>query len=347
MNTKSAKKGRRHITLYVLIAIAAIIIVAAACILLPPATTRASKRALIIVPEKADLAGLADSLAKHLGNEYADRTVSSAKLMGPAFKLRPGAYEVKKGWSALTAARAIGRGRKYSVILALNNLRTPAQVAERIASKTGLKADSILNMLSNPAVTAPYGLTPQQSMALLIADNYEVYWDVSAADLLEKFGERYNRFWNAERRKKASDLGLTPAEVAVIASIADEETAKDEEKGRICRLYYNRLKKGMRLQADPTVKYAVGDFSIKRIAGDMLRTESPYNTYRVGGLPPGPIRISSATTIDAFLNSKPTDELYMCARADLSGYHSFTADYAEHQANARRYQNKLNELNIK
>lgn len=135
--------------------------------------------------------------------------------------------------------------------------------------------------------------------------------------------------------------------MAVIASIADEESSKADEKGRICRLYLNRLKKGMRLQADPTVKFALGDFSIKRVNKTHLAFGSPYNTYRTEGLPPGPIRISDPKTIDSFLGSAPTSDIYMCARADFSGYHDFTADYAEHQANARRYQEKLNQMKIK
>ena len=352
MNTRSQsrqinKKKRRRIIAASIGAVIALCIITGGIILLPLATGKARGRALIIVPENAGLAQLSDSLRKHLGPDFASRTIRSARLMGGAFHLRPGAYEVKKGWSALTTARAIGRGRKYSVILALNNLRTPEQTARRIASKTSLDANVVLSMLNDPKTTAQYGLTPDNAMALFIADNYEVYWDISTEALLKKIGDRYTEFWNKERRRKAAALGLTPAQVATIASIADEETAKQDEKGRICRLYYNRLKKGMRLQADPTVKYAIGDFSIKRIGGAMLNSRSPYNTYRVKGLPPGPIRITSPATIDAFLDSSPTDDIYMCARSDLSGYHDFTSDYSEHQANARRYQEKLNELDIR
>ncbi|MDE5675491.1 MAG: endolytic transglycosylase MltG, partial [Muribaculaceae bacterium] len=150
-----------------------------------------------------------------------------------------------------------------------------------------------------------------------------------------------------ERIQKAKDLGLTPAQLMTIASIVDEETNKLDEKDEIGRLYINRYLKGMKLQADPTVKYAVGDFSLRRILNTHLKTSSPYNTYLNTGLPPGPIRTTSVATIDQILNSKPSDAIYMCAKEDFSGYHNFAATYKEHLANAKRYQAALNRRGIK
>ncbi len=156
-----------------------------------------------------------------------------------------------------------------------------------------------------------------------------------------------NRFWSKERRSKAASLGLTPSQVATIASIVEEETAKADEKPKVARLYLNRLKKGIKLQADPTVKFATGDFTLRRITGKHLAIESPYNTYKVNGLPPGPIRIPAAATIDAVLNAPKHDYIYMCAKEDFSGYHNFASDYATHMANARRYQAELNRRGIR
>ena len=165
--------------------------------------------------------------------------------------------------------------------------------------------------------------------------------------MIQHFDNYYKQFWNDERKAKATALGLTPDEVVILASIVEEETAKRDERGKVGRLYLNRLQKNMRLQADPTVKYAIGDFSIKRITEKMCAFDSPYNTYRVAGLPPGPIRLVEKHTIDAILDSKPHNYIYMCAKSDFSGYHDFAADYATHIANAKRYQAELNKRNIK
>lgn len=323
------------------------IVVALGCFVAPLLASRSQQRAIIIVPENATMQQLGDTLEKHLGISFSRQTLTAARAMGGAFHLRSGAYEVRKGVSALGAARAIGRGRQYIVNLSLNNIRTLDDLAERCAGKLSFSASELLDYLGRPEVARKYGLTPESAMALFIADNYEMYWKTTPEEFIDKIGARYEKFWDASRKKKASDLGLTPLEVSIIASIADEESNKGDEKGRICRLYMNRLKKNMRLQADPTVKFAVGDFGIKRVTKAHLGIESPYNTYRVNGLPPGPIRIIDPKTVDAFLNSSPTDDIYMCAKSDMSGYHDFTSDYSEHQSNARRYQEKLNQLKIK
>lgn len=156
-----------------------------------------------------------------------------------------------------------------------------------------------------------------------------------------------DRFWTDDRREKARKLGLTPVEVATLASIVEEESAKPDEYPAIARLYMNRLKKGMLLQADPTVKYATGNFALRRITGEHLRTPSPYNTYLHPGLPPGPLRTPSKSTIDRVLSAPAHTYLYMCAKEDFSGYHNFASDYATHTANARRYQKELNRRGIK
>lgn len=183
--------------------------------------------------------------------------------------------------------------------------------------------------------------------AAFLPDTYEFYWTASAASTARKLLETRNAFWNDERRAKARKLGLTPVEAATLASIAEEETNNRDERATVARLYLNRVHKGMRLQADPTIKFALGDFSLRRIRGEHLNVNSPFNTYVNPGIPPGPIRVAEARTIDALLNSAPHDYIYMCAKEDFSGTHNFASDYATHCKNARRYQQALNRRNIR
>ena len=184
-------------------------------------------------------------------------------------------------------------------------------------------------------------------MALFIPDTYEVYWNISIDKLMEKMVKGNQHFWNQQRTQKAKAMGLSPVEVATLASILDEETANNAEKPMIAGMYYNRLKAGMPLQADPTVKFALKDFALRRIYNKLLQTDSPYNTYKNTGLPPGPIKIASIAGIDAVLNHVRHDYLYMCAKEDFSGTHNFAKTYQEHLNNAGRYTKALNQRGIK
>ena len=181
----------------------------------------------------------------------------------------------------------------------------------------------------------------------MIPNTYEMYWDVSADNFLLRMKKENDNFWNKERQTKAQTLGLNANQVATLASIVDSESAYNPEKPRIAGLYINRIKKGMLLQSDPTVIYAIGDFTIRRVLNRHLEADSPYNTYKYKGLPPGPIRIPSIAGLDAVLNHENNNYLYMCAKEDFSGSHNFAVTYAEHQANARRYVKALNERGIK
>jgi UPF0755 protein len=182
---------------------------------------------------------------------------------------------------------------------------------------------------------------------IFIPETYEVYWTIGVEQLMERMKKESKFFWNAERTRKAKALGLTPDQVITIASIVDEETANNTEKPMIAGMYYNRYRKGMPLQADPTVKFALQDFEIKRIYNNMLDVDSPYNTYKNEGLPPGPIRIPSVAGIDAVLNLVKHNYLYMCAKEDFSGTHNFATTYDEHLKNAAKYSRALNARGIK
>ena len=261
--------------------------------------------------------------------------------------IRTGRYEIKKGNSAFTVFRKLKSGLQSSVNLTIPNIRTIDKLAGVLAKKLMADSLSIYEALTDSAICAKYGYTKATILCMFIPNTYEIYWNTPIDRFLDKMNNESKKFWNFERTKKAEAMNLTKEEVITMASIVDEETANDNEKPMVAGMYYNRLKAGMPLQADPTVKYAIGDFSIRRITHAMLKTVSPYNTYQNIGLPPGPIRIVTKRTVDAVLNAPQHDYLYMCAREDFSGYHNFTASYTRHLANARRYQMELNRRGIK
>lgn len=260
---------------------------------------------------------------------------------------REGAYRVEPGMSAWQVALKLARGGQTPVRVTFNNVRTIDQLAGRIAEQLCFSKDDLLALLQNDSVCADLGFTQATLPALFLPDTYEFYWTVTPEEFLQKMKREYRRYWMGQREEQAQEWGLTPVEVATLASIVEEETNKPDEMGTVAGLYMNRLRKGMPLQADPTVKFACGDFSLRRILKAHLAIESPYNTYRVTGLPPGPIRIASKQALDAVLNHRPNDYIYMCAREDFSGYHNFAVTWSEHQRNAARYQRELNRRGIR
>ncbi len=290
---------------------------------------------------------ITDSVQKNVDFNFGKRVKTMLNLMNANVENRMGLFRIPKGMSAFTAARRIKNGMQDGVRFTFNNVRTLDEWTERWGETFMEGPDAMRKSLKDSAMCARFGKTPETIACLLMPDTYEFYWDISPEKMLERMNGYYNDFWTSERKAKAERLGLTPDEVATVASIVEEETSKADERGKVARLYLNRYQQGMRLQADPTVKFAIGDFSIKRITVPMTQVNSPYNTYRVNGLPPGPIRLPEKSTIDAVLDAPQHDYLYMCARADFSGYHDFTRDYAAHLDNAHRYQAALNSRGIK
>ena len=228
-----------------------------------------------------------------------------------------------------------------------NMVRTREELAGIVASQLMLDSLDMIERLSSDEYMAEYDLTGESSRCLFIPNTYEVYWTISPDELFQRMNEEYRAFWTEERRQKAEALGLTPAEVAIIASIVECETYLQKDMPTIASLYINRLHKGMPLQACPTVIYAVGDFSIKRVLKSHLKTESPYNTYKNKGLPPGPIRCPLPRTLDFVLNAPKTDYLYMCADPSLNGTHIFSSSYGIHTSAARDYRRMMNQKHIK
>ncbi|MCM1076794.1 MAG: endolytic transglycosylase MltG [Bacteroides sp.] len=299
----------------------------------------------IYIPRGISQSAVKDSMKSNLGSSMGTRVYMIWKLMGGNSEVSQGAYKVSPGQSALDISRRVARGRQTPVDVRFNGTRTMQQLSERIASQLQCTPQEFLDACDE--VLPDSGFTRAGYPAAFIPDSYEFYWSATPHNIVRRLLDYRNRFWNKDRRAKAAALGLTPAEVATIASIVEEETAKADEKPKVARLYLNRLKKNIKLQADPTVKFASGDFTLRRITGKHLAIESPYNTYINPGLPPGPIRVPSGSTIDAVLNAPKHDYIYMCAKEDFSGYHNFASDYATHLANARRYQAELNRRGIR
>ncbi len=284
-------------------------------------------------------------LADSLGGDFAGHVMKiwDYKKGDPAKAC--GSFVISPGETAMGVASRLRSGSQNPVRVVLAGHRTFDELVGQLSSQLDFTPEEFTAVCDSILPTK--GFNTNTYPAAILPDTYEFYWNVSPQKALERLlGYRYD-FWNETRRAKAGKLGLTPVEVATLASIVEEETAQTNERPTVARLYLNRLARGMKLQADPTVKYAVGDPTLRRILNKHLQTPSPYNTYLVAGLPPGPIRVPEKSTLDAVLNAPEHNYLYMCAKEDFSGTHNFARDLATHNANARRYQAALNRLNIK
>ena len=270
-----------------------------------------------------------------------------ARHSGYADHIRTGRYAIHPGEGALMVFRHLKNGQQTPVSLTIPEVRTIDRLAGALARKLMLDSADVAIHLSDSAYCARWGYDTATVAALFVPNTYDIYWNVGLDRLMERMEKENQKFWNDERRGKAEAMGMTPVEVATMASIIDEETANNAEKPMIAGMYYNRLKAGMPFQADPTIKFALKDFALRRIYHKLLYIDSPYNTYRYEGLPPGPIKIASIAGIDAVLNHVEHDYLYMCAKEDFSGTHNFARTYQEHLQNAARYTKALNERGIK
>lgn len=261
--------------------------------------------------------------------------------------IRSGCYEISEDNGALNVFRKMKNGLQSPIKLVIPSVRTVEKLAATIAKKIMPDSAAIVRALKDQSVCRKYGYTTETIMCMFIPNTYDIYWNTSVENLLERMDEESKKFWNEERTHKAEAMELDKNQVITLASIVDEETSNDAEKPIIAGMYYNRLKADMPLQADPTIKFALKRFELKRIYHNMLQTDSPYNTYKNTGLPPGPIRIPSVKGIDAVLNHVKHDFIYMCAKEDFSGTHNFAVTYDEHLNNARKYTEALNKRGVK
>lgn len=273
---------------------------------------------------------------------------------GYAEHIRTGRYAIHPGDGALKTWRHLKNGLQEPVNLTIPSVRTMDKFASEVSKKLMLSDQELYQALTNEATCEKYGYDTATIACMFIPNTYDIYWNVSVDKFLERMKKESDKFWNFERTQKAKAMNLTPVQVITLASIVDEETANNAEKPMIAGMYYNRLMlrdakypEGMPLQADPTIKFAWKRFELRRIYNNLLYINSPYNTYKNPGLPPGPIRIPSVAGIDAVLNHVHHDYLYMCAKEDFSGTHNFARTYEEHLQNAAKYSKALNERGIK
>lgn len=300
----------------------------------------------IHIPRNTDYLQLLDSLDKHdilRSEETFDMVAHYMKYKN----VRVGNYTIKPKMSNFELVRMLRKGQHYPVKFAFNNVRTLPQFIERASKVLFFDTRELASVMYDSGFWEQYGLNIASCPQIFIPNSYEFYYDITPEEFVDKFYKIHQQFWNETRLKQAEEIGLTPLEVSTLASIVEEENFRPQEKAIIAGLYINRLKKGMLLQSDPTVKFALRDFSRQRILNSDLQVDSPYNTYKYKGLPPGPIRFPETSTIDSVLHYTHHNYLFMCAKEDFSGYHNFTHSAAVHQQNANRYRKALNERNIK
>ncbi|MEN7546583.1 endolytic transglycosylase MltG [Rapidithrix thailandica] len=301
----------------------------------------------LLIPEKATIQQVLDSLTAH---QYVEDVVSFmfvSKLLGYHDNIKPGRYILSKNLTNIDAVRRLRSGAQTPVNVTFTNARLKEELPEKLCRNITANPDEFYALLTNPKKVKELGFDSLTIAAMFLPNTYEMYWTTNAEELMARMKREYDRFWNEARRKKAEALGLTPIQVSILASIVQAETIKSDEKSTVAGLYINRLNRGMLLEADPTVVFANKDFTITRVLNKHLKVDSPYNTYKYSGLPPGPINIPEISSIEAVLNYKKHNYIFMCAKEDFSGYHNFAATNREHVNNANRYRRALSRRGIK
>jgi UPF0755 protein len=276
---------------------------------------------------------------------------SKSFLLASRFKhyethIRPGSYVLKRGMGNNAIINILRSGRQTPVKVTFNNVRTISDLAAKVGRQIEADSAQIYVFLSNPLNYKDDGFTRENIMSVFIPDTYEFYWNITAENFYRRMLREFNSYWTPAKVEKAKELNLTPVDVSILASIVDDEVVKNEEKPRIAGVYLNRLRIGMPLQSCPTIKFALNDFSIRRVLDEYLTVDSPYNTYKHTGLPPGPVRCASKSGLYAVLNAEKHDYLYFAAKSDFSGTHYFSRTLAEHNMHAAEYHKELNKKKI-
>jgi UPF0755 protein len=284
---------------------------------------------------------------------YTDRVINDAlsfgfvaKILGYQEAVKPGLYKIDPKMNNLQLVRMLRSGAQVPVKVTFNNVRTKEDLAEKITANLEVTEEQFLGLIQDSLYIRKFDFEEETIMSMFIPNTYEFWWNTSPEVLFDRMHKEYQTFWTEERKQKAQALGLSQKEVSTLASIVQAESQKADERPKIAGVYLNRLKIGMALQADPTLVYATGDFTLKRILNIHKEIDSPYNTYKNAGLPPGPINLPDINSLNAVLNAEKHSYMYFCAKEDFSGYHAFAVTYTEHLNNARRYQTALNSAKI-
>lgn len=334
-------------TLWLAIVVAATAIIGVTAVTVLSASFDGVAAVRVNIPRGAAKYDVCDSLKSKLGDGYGTLVYHLWSLAAGDPAVAHGSYIVEPGDGAISTAKKLAKGRQTPVRVTLNNMRTLEDLASKLGAKIEASPKEIMAAARKVLTENPEYSTSEEFSAAFLPDTYEFYWTDSPEKVIEKLVVERDNFWNKERTAKAERIGLTPVEIMTLASIIEEESNKKDELPMIARLYMNRLDQGMRLQADPTVKFALGNFALRRLSKHDLLYKSPYNTYVTDGLPPGPIRIPAKASIDAVLNAPQHNYLYMCAKDDFSGYHNFAVSYSAHQVNAARYRQALDRRGIR
>lgn len=281
-----------------------------------------------------------------LGNEQLFHKLAE-KMNYRRDPMRSGRYEVQPGWSMIELIRHLRGGKQAAVKVVLTTERMSENVAAKVARFIEPDSVSVWSTFQDTDLLQKMGYTPETLMSLFIPNTYELYWNSTAADFLDRMQKEHDKFWNEDRLASAKALNLSPAEVYTLASIVEKETLADSEKPRMAGVYLNRLREGMLLQADPTSVFATRDFDTKRVTNYHTGFDSPYNTYKYKGLPPGPIAMASISSIDAVLHSEKHDYLYFCAKGDGTSLHNFAETLEAHNRNAQIYRENLRKRGLR
>jgi UPF0755 protein len=321
--------------------------VAAAWILFGSGTGFDSNRSFLYISSKAATReAVLDSLSKNKLIKNTTAFDMLADKWGYWKSIKPGKYEIKKGAGIFSVVRMLRNGRQSEVKLTIKHIRTKEDLARMTGNLFEFDSLNMMNFLNSDDSLKKYNVPAEQSMSMVLPDTYSFYWNTTPSRVFKKLADVSDAFWTKERKAKAKNLNLSKAEVYTLASIVEEETNDHDEMDTIASVYLNRLAKGIKLQADPTVKFALRDFTIKRVYASHTQFPSPYNTYYTKGLPPGPICTPSRKTIDAVLDAAKTDYVYFVASPAFDGTHDFSVTYEEHQVKAKAYQEELDRRQI-
>lgn len=312
----------------------------------PNALTESEESVLLKIPSNATFKMVSDSLYE---NKIINDVVTFsfvAKMLGYQDAVKPGLYTISPKTNNISLVRHLRSGNQTPVRVTFNNVRTKEDLAQKITNNLEIGPDPFMDLILDSVFIRKFGFEEETIMAMFIPNTYELWWNTSPENLFDRMHQEYLKFWTEDRKQKARDMGLSPTEVSTLASIVQSETQKADERPRVAGVYLNRLRIKMPLQADPTLVFALGDFGLKRVLNVHKELESPYNTYKHAGLPPGPINLPEISALEAVLNAEKHQYLYFCAKEDFSGYHTFASSYDDHMRNARRYHAALNQAKI-